>query len=270
MTYWKGKVVVVTGASAGLGRVIADTFGRAGASVVLAARNPEKLQEAAGEIRRHGHAVLTCPTDITQDDQVGVLFQRTHEELGRIDALINCAGKSSRGAILETSPEAFRDLWELNFLALVRCTRACMPYLLASKGHVVNVGSLAAKSTSRYLGAYPASKFPVAAYSQQLRLELTERGVHTLLVCPGPIRREDTGHRYADRDVPESAQQPGGGVRLKGIDADWLAQRILRACERRQAELVVPRKAKILFTLSQIAPSWGDWLIDKMTRSSQR
>jgi short-subunit dehydrogenase len=118
------------------------------------------------------------------------------------------------------------------------------------------------------LGAYPASKFPLAAYAQQLRLELGPLGLHTLLVCPGPIRRDDAGSRYDSKagDLPAAAREPGGGVKLKGIDPDWLARRILVACERRQAELIVPGRAKLLFAISQLWPALGDWIVTRMTK----
>src|SRR5439155_13389450 len=117
-------------------------------------------------------------------------------------------------------------------------------------------------------GAYAASKFPLAAYAQQLRLELGPQGLHTLFVCPGPIQRDDAGSRYDGQsvDLPAAARQPGGGVNLKRIDADWLARRILVACERRQAELEIPARAKLLFAISQLWPTLGDWIIERMTK----
>ena len=133
-------------------------------------------------------------------------------------------------------PEQFRDLMELNLIALVRCTRAALPHLLARQGHVVNIGSLAAKSASRWVGAYPATKHAVAAYSQQLRLELGPQGLHVLLVCPGPIAREGSRLYPLEglEDVPERARHPGAGVRASAIAPEWLAKAILRACQRRR------------------------------------
>ena len=117
------------------------------------------------------------------------------------------------------------------------------------------------------LGAYPASKFPLGAYAQQLRLELGPSGLHTLLVCPGPIRRDDQGKRYEDpsKELPESAKKPGGGVKLKGIDPQWLAQQVVKACERRRPELVVPSAARWLAAISQLWPNLGDRIIRRMT-----
>ena len=172
--------------------------------------------------------------------------------------------RSDRGQLEDKSPDDFRDLFELNFMGTVRCTKQLLPMLLSSRGSVVNIGSLACKSAAPHMGAYPASKFPVAAYSQQLRLEYADR-LHVLLVCPGPIRRDDAGQRYAAENVPERALQPGGGVRLQGLDPDVLSRRILLACEKRKPELVVPARARLLFAIADLFPSLGDWIVRKMT-----
>lgn len=267
MQYWKDKVVLVTGGSAGLGRLVGEAFAKAGAKVVLAAIDAKGLEEVAGALKSAGHEAIGVLTDITQQDQVEALMAQTTETFGRLDVLVNCAGRSTRGEALATSPEKFRELLELNFFALVRCTQAAAPHLIQSQGHLVNIGSLAAKTASRYLGAYPASKFPVAAYSQQLRYELNPQGVHVLLVCPGPIERIDAGCRYDAEaaGLPESARLPGGGAKLKWIPPEKLVSRILRCCERRKPELVLPWRARLLFAISQLWPSVGDWIIRKMT-----
>ena len=196
MAYWSDKVVVVTGGSQGLGFEIAKAFAAAGSRLVLAALPDSPLENSADELRASGTEVVAVATDITQQPQVDSLAETALARFGRVDVLVNCAGRSARGAVLDTSPKMFQTLWELNFLAMVRCTRALGPALIESQGHIVNIGSLAAKSAARYLGAYPASKFPVAAYSHQLRLELRPQGVHVLLVCPGPLARADAGQRY--------------------------------------------------------------------------
>jgi len=181
--------------------------------------------------------------------------------------LVNNAGRSMRGKLIDTTPEQFQQLIELNFIAMVRCTRAAIPHLLPRRGHVVNIGSLAAKSASRWVGAYPASKHAVAAYSQQLRLELGPEGLHVLLVCPGPISRDDERlyPLQGMEDIPERARRPGAGVKIKTIPPAKLAAAILRACERRRPELVMPAKARLLFAISQLCPTLGDWIIRRKT-----
>jgi short-subunit dehydrogenase len=264
---WSTKHALVTGASSGLGLAIARELVNAGAKVALVARDEQRLQQAITSLNAPENQTLAIAADITQQADVERMQTQVQQHWGRLDLLVNCAGRSSRGKIEETTPEQFQSLWELNFLAAVRCTRAMLPLLLESNGHVVQIGSLASKSTAKYLGAYPAGKFALAAYAQQLRLELGDRGLHVLLVCPGPIARDDAGSRYAEEsaNLPDAAKRPGGGVQLKGIPPDRLARQILRACERRQPELIVPAKARLLFTLSQLWPSLGDWLTKRMT-----
>jgi short-subunit dehydrogenase len=267
MSEWADKIVVVTGGSRGFGRVLAGRFSAAKATVVIVGRGRESMEKAVGELRSAGSEALGIQADVTQQADVDRLFARTLEQYGRIDVLVNNAGRSVRGGALETTPEQFRELMELNFIALVRCTRAAVPHLLKTRGHVVNIGSLAAKSAARWIGAYPATKHAVAAYSQQLRLELGSQGLHVLLVCPGPIARVEPRAEAFEgmENVPESARQSGAGVKVKAIDSHWLAAQILRACERRKAELVVPGKARLLFAIQQLWPSLGDWIVLRKT-----
>jgi uncharacterized protein len=264
VAYWQNKVALVTGGSAGLGLAIAAALIEAGAEVVIAGRDSQRLATASKALGHHAHGITA---DVTRQADVERMVTEGAAKFGRLDVLVNCAGQSTRGEVLTTPPEEFARLLEINFLALVRCTQAAAPHLIASRGHVVNIGSLAGKSTSRYLGAYPASKFAVSAFSQQLRWELEPKGVHTLLVCPGPIQRNDAGQRYDEQaaNLPEEARQPGGGVKIKGIDPTRLAAMILRACERRQGELVVPWRAKLVVAVSQLWPELGDWLIRRMS-----
>lgn len=267
MGYWQDKTVLITGGSSGLGRALADAFAAAGSRLALIGLEAEAVQAAAGELQARGTEVLPLPSDITRPDEVEGAMAATLDRFGQLDVLVNCAGRSMRGKVADTTPEQFRELLELNFLALVRCTRAALPHLLARRGHVVNIGSLASKSAARWVGAYPASKFAVAAYSQQLRLELGGAGLHVLLVCPGPLARQERRLYPLEglEGVPERARRPGAGVKVRAIDPAWLSAAILRACQQRRAELVVPGKARWLFAIAQLWPELGDWLVRRFT-----
>jgi short-subunit dehydrogenase len=267
MSTWQGKVAVVTGGSSGLGRAIARTFIAQSAKVVICARSVEKLEATARELDSSGDNILAVPADVTKQIDVERLIARTIERFGRLDVLVNNAGRSDRGTAIETTPEKLAELFDLNVVALARCTRAAMPHLLQAKGHLVNIGSLAGKTAARYMGAYSATKYSVSAYSQQLRLELGPQGLHVLLVSPGPIRRDEPriyNHEQTG-SLPASARKPGAGVKVGLIDPDLLAARILRACERRRPELVVPGRARLVFAISALWPSLGDWIVRKMT-----
>ncbi len=267
--YWQNKVCVVTGASAGLGLAIARRLAAQGAKLVVVARNAQSLEQTAETLRAQGAEVLAVAADVTLQQEVDALAQQTLERFGHVDLLCNCAGRSVRGAVLDTTPEDFQQLLDVNFLASVRTTRAFAASLLEQRGHVVQIGSLASKVAPRFMGAYPASKFALAAYAQQLRLELGPQGLHVLLACPGPIKRQEGATRYAEQsnDLPAEAQQPGAGAKLSGLDPEWLAEKILVACEKRQLELVVPWKVRVLLSLAQISPRLGDWLLLRETSS---
>ena len=268
MSYWREKVVLVTGGSSGLGRVLAEAFAAAGAKLCIVALEKHDVETAAAEIAAQFSAeVLPVHADITRQEDVDRLFAETLAHFGHLDCLVNNAGRSMRGRVLDTTPEQFQSLFDLNVLGTIRCCRAAVPYLLPVRGHIVNIGSLAAKSASRWVGAYPVSKHAVAAYSQQLRLELGEQGLHVLLVCPGPIKRSNERlYQLEGTDgIPESALAPGAGVKVGKIDPQWLTAKILKACERRRPELVVPWKARLLFAVAQLFPTFGDWLVKKKT-----
>lgn len=266
MSYWHNKTCLVTGASAGLGLAISRALASHGASVVMNARNAAPLQDAVELLRATGQQAHALPGDVANADDVSRIAVEVRAHFGGLDFLCNCAGRSSRQAILDTTPEDFQQLWDVNFLSTVRTTREFAPLLIERRGHLVNIGSLAGKIASRYYGAYPATKYAVSAYTQQLRLELGSQGLHVLLVCPGPIARKEGGTRYESADnIPAEAQKPGGGVKLRAIDADWLAERILKSCENRDAELVVPAKARLLMAIAAISPKLGDWLLAKST-----
>lgn len=270
--FWQDKVAVVTGASSGLGASIAEAFAAAGAKVVIAARGADALERTAARLGAEGRQVIAIPADVTRQDSVDALVARTVERFGRIDAWINNAGKSMRRAVLETTAEDFQQLLDLNLLSVVRCTRAAAAHLISRRGHLVNISSLAGKSTTRYMGAYPASKFAVTAYTQQLRLELSPQGLHVLLVCPGPVARaeprssEEEQARAAElARLPPSAHKPGAGVKTKLIPPEWLAAAIVRGCEQRRAELIVPPAARWLFALQQLSPRLADWIVERTT-----
>src|SRR5262245_4171210 len=223
--YWSGKVVIVTGGSSGLGRALAEAFARSGADVVVAARSIERLESAAVELRGFGTRVAAIAVDVTRQEQVDSLIEQTVAQFGRLDVLVNNVGRSTRGALADTSAEEFAALMDINFYSAVRCTRAALPHLIRNRGHLVNIGSLSGKSASRYVGAYSATKFALAAYTQQLRMELRGYGVHVMLVSSGPISREDAGRRYADKmdGLPERAAKPGAGVRISPVRPERLA-----------------------------------------------
>jgi short-subunit dehydrogenase len=156
---------------------------------------------------------------------------------------------------------------ERNFFTTMNGTLAAIPYLEQTRGHLVNIGSLAAKTAWPFVGPYVTAKHAVAGFTRQIRLE-GPPGIHFLLVCPGPIRRDDAATRYANasQDVPDDALTPGARAPLRGIDPNWLARKIVRACETRKLELIVPWRAKLLFAIANTSPWLGDYILRRLSK----
>ena len=257
MTGWRDKVVVVTGGSSGIGLATARAFALRGAQVVLAARGEGALKDAADALIHDGLKAHAIRCDVTSDGDVASLISTVQQQFGRLDVLVNNAGRSMRKPILDTTPEDFRDLMDLNFLAVVRCTRAAVPLLEKVSGSIVNVSSLAGKSVTYFLGAYPATKFALNAYSQQLRLELHDRGVHVLSVCPGPVATPilDKALHQAGEGIPTEYRRPGAGLKTRTLRPEEVAEAIVDGCESKRGELIFP--------------GWGRFLLMVMALSSR-
>ena len=225
--------------------------------------------QAAEEMRSAGREVLGIHADITRQEDVDRLFAQTIDRFGRLDVLVNNAGRSMRGKVLDTTPEQFRELMELNLIALVRCTRAADAALVAAarpRGQHRLAGGEIGRPMGRRLSGHQVRRGGLfAAIAAGTRPARAARAVglpraHRSARTPGSIRWQDL------EDVPEAARGAGGGRAGAGHRRrrTWPGA-ILRACERRQPELVVPGKARLLFALSQLWPGLGDWIVRRKT-----
>lgn len=264
MAHWKNKTVVVTGGSDGLGREIALKFARHEAQVFILARNETRLKQVADEARADGLNINWIVADVTDDQSVNDSIIEIIRRRGAIDLWINNVGKSTRAAVTECGVESYQQQMEINFYSSVRCALAVLPHLAETNGQLVNIGSLACKTGWPFVAPYSASKHALAAFNHQLRLE-GPANVNYLLVCSGPVQRSDAGKRYENQaaGLPESASRPGGGVKLRGIPPEKLAEKIERSCRRRKKELVVPGYARIAFALAQLSPQLGDLFLNR-------
>ena len=261
MQNWTNKVITITGGSAGLGLTIARAFWTKGATIALVARDEQKLADAAREFA--GERVVTVTADITDENMASAAMKQVVKLAGRMDVLVNNVGKSVRIDLLKTSLDDYRHLMEVNFLSAVSCTYASLEALTKSSGHVVNIGSLSSKTAWPFLAPYTTSKFALGAFTHHLRLEGPPE-VHYMLVCPGPIKRDDAGIRYDEqtKDLPESARKPGAGARVKGMEPERLAEIIMRGCEKRKLEWM-PLKYRVVLMANALSPQLGDWYLKR-------
>ncbi|MFL5825831.1 MAG: SDR family NAD(P)-dependent oxidoreductase [Thermoleophilaceae bacterium] len=222
-----GKVVAVTGASSGIGEATALACARAGAAVSLAARRLDRIEELARRIEDDGGRALAVETDVGEEDQAYAFVNRTKEELGRLDVLVNNAGVMLLGPIEDAPTEEWRRMIHVNIFGVLYCTHAALPILREQgSGHIVNVSSVAGRVARAGAGVYNLTKFGVGALSEALRQEVAEAGIRVTLIEPGATATELASH---NRD--EILQQIRREFRDRGarMEAADIADAILYA-----------------------------------------
>ena len=206
-------------------------WSRRKAKVVIAARTPRNSDTAAAELRAAGGEVLAVPADIRNRPTSTRCWPKRSSASAGWTCWSTMPAARRAGAAIDTTAEEFADLMDLNFTALVRCTRAAMPQLLPMKGTWSTSVRWPAKRPPATWAPIPPRSLPSALTRQQLRLELGPQGLHVLLVSPGPIARDKPRTYGAEKldSLPASARKPGGGVKVKLIQPEWLAARIVQA-----------------------------------------
>jgi len=257
-----GKVVVVTGASSGIGRATALRFAREGAKVALASRGKEALGEVRAEIERLGGRAVAVECDVSDEDAVERLAAHAEEALGPIDVWVNDAAVYAMGRFEDTPPEVFRRVLETNFMGTVHGTRAALRRFEGRKrGTIVNVASIEGRIATPYVSAYAASKHAVVGFSaairQELRLERARR-VHVCVVLPGTI------------DTPLFQHSANfTGIELKAMPPVYAPERvaaaIVRLAHRPQREVLVGASARVMSALWTVAPGIAEALLARMT-----
>ena len=186
----EGKVAIVTGASSGIGNAVALALARCGASIALAARRHDKLEALASRIRDAGHTATAFALDLADEGQPHALVENVVRQHGRIDIVVNNAGIMLLSPIAEATGSDWRRMIELNLISLMELSRAALPHVRATQGHVVNIASLAGRIANPNASGYAASKFGVVGFSESLRREVFSDGVRVTVIEPGVVATE--------------------------------------------------------------------------------
>jgi short-subunit dehydrogenase len=258
----KDKVVVITGASSGIGRALAYEFAARGARLVLAARRVERLEQIKNDLQHTD--ILTVRADVSIEQDCQKLIEEAASHFGKIDVLINNAGISMRALFADTEIGVLKKLMDVNFWGTVYCTKSALPYLLESKGTVVGVISIAGYVGLPGRTGYSASKYAIRGFLDALRIENLKTGLHVLVAAPG-FTASEVREASLTKDGSSQGQTPRNESKM--MSAEKCAWHIANAVKKRKREIILTFvEGKFTVFLGKIFPS----LLDKLTFNHMR
>lgn len=254
----KGKVVIVTGATSGIGEACANIFGKAGAKIVITGRNQDRLDATSAKLERQGIEVLPILADAGQEADNQRMAEEVLARFGKIDILINNAGISMRALFENLDFEVFRKVMDTNFWGTVYATKFCLPSILENKGTVVGISSINGFRGTPARTAYTASKYAMNGFFESLRTEVMKKGVHVLVACPGFT---ESNIRRNALDANGSLQGESPRDESKMMSSDEVAEEILNATLKRKRDLVLTTQGKLLVFLNKWMPGKLDKIV---------
>jgi short-subunit dehydrogenase len=247
----KNKVIIITGASSGIGKATAIRFAKSGAKLVIAARSLDKLEEARQEILKTGAEVLAVKADVSIESDCINLIDQTILKFKQIDVLINNAGISMRALFNDSDLSVIKNVMDINFWGSVYCTKFALPYILKEKGSVVGISSIAGFVGLPARTGYSASKFAMHGFLNALRNENLENDLHVLIACPG-----FTASNIRNAALKADGTSQGESPREEGnmMSAEEVAAHIYSAILNRKEEIILTSEGKIARFLSKFLP----------------
>lgn len=259
MSFFTDKVIIVTGASSGIGLASARLFGREGAKVVMAARSLDRLESLAAGVAPEDK-VLCVKCDVSREDDCRVLVEKTVERFGRVDILVNNAGISMRAMFRDLDLKVIHSLMDVNFWGTVNCTKYALPWLLKSRGSVVGVISIAGYSALPARTGYSASKYAVRGFLDTLRIEHLKDGLNVLVFAPGYTSSNVRNAALTADGTPQGETPLEEG---KLMSAEEVALKLAKALRRRRSEVILTALGKVTVLAHRLFPR----LTDRLTYS---
>ena len=252
------QIILITGASNGIGRCLALDLAARGAIIVGCGRSLERLQATAAEMQRTSPLSTAIQCDVAELDQVRAMVTGVLAKFGKIDILINNAGIGMRKPFADTPIEMIEELMRTNYFGVVYCTHEALPSMIArGSGHIVNISSVAGKIGTPNIAGYCASKFALNGLSESLYYELAPHGVSVSVICPGPVRT-DFNESFADTP-PKSPE-------ALVVSAEFVSAAVIKAIENRRFEVVLPRGLALICWVKRMAPNLFRALADRNFR----
>ncbi len=252
------KVVIITGASSGIGLALANEFANQGAFVVAAARSKDKLLTLETQAHNSNGKVMAVLTDVSREEDCKNLIDTTINKFGKIDILISNAGVSMRALFEDTDLHVIGKLMDVNFWGTVYCTKYALPHLLKTKGTLVGVSSVAGYKGLPGRTGYSASKFAMQGFLGVVRTENLKKGLHVLIACPG-----FTSSNIRNTALAADGTQQGESPRdeNKMMSAEDVATRIMKSIKQRKRNLVLTTQGRLIVFLNKFFPSLLDQII---------
>lgn len=255
--YFKDKVIIITGASSGIGLASARLFGSYGSRVVMAARSYDKLLELAPSVSEDPSKVLCVKTDVSVEEDCKNLIERTVEAFGRIDILVNNAGVSMRAMFKDLDLSVIRTLMDTNFYGTVYCTKYALPYLLKTKGSIVGVISIAGFTALPARSGYSSSKYAVRGFLDTIRIEHLYDGLHVMIFAPGYTSSNVRNSALTADGTPQGKTPLNEG---KLMSAEMCAVHLARGLRRRRRQVVLTALGKATVVTHFFFPRLLDFL----------
>jgi NAD(P)-dependent dehydrogenase (short-subunit alcohol dehydrogenase family) len=255
MKNFENKVVVITGASSGIGEALAYEFAALGAKVVIAARNVERLTEVAARVAASGGEALVVGADVSREEDCRALIDAAVAAFGGIDVLVCNAGLSMRAVLDDVSTDVLRRLMDVNFWGTVYPVKYALPWLQASRGSIVGVSSVAGLHGLPGRTGYSASKYAMTGFLETVRIENLHKGLHVMVACPGFTA---TNVRFAalTKDGSPQGRTPREEGRM--MTAEEVARRIVRGVRRRKRLLLMEWEGRATHFIKKFAPGFLD------------
>jgi len=255
---FKNKVVVITGASSGIGKASAIQFAKKGANVVLVSRRKTKLEELQKKLTEFNTETLVCECDVSDKLQVKNMAKSVLEKFAKIDVLVNNAGFAILGSVDDLSIQEIESQMTTNYFGMVYCIKEFLPKMKEqNKGHIVNVASVAGSFGLPGIAPYCASKFAMLGFSEGLKHELNDTGIGVTVVSPIMVRTDFFDHP-SFKDMPKYSPT--------SLDAETVAKAVLRASDSPRLEIIVPGIVRAAVWAKQTFP----YLINPILGSSFR
>lgn len=252
---FEGKVVVITGASSGIGEACAYEFSRQGASVILAARNTDKLEEITSKITSNGGKAVYSKCDVSIESECEAMIENGVKVFGGIDIIICNAGLSMRALFDDVDLSVLHKLMDVNFWGCVNCTKFALPYIQKSKGSIVGVSSIAGIHGLPARTGYSSSKYAMVGFLDTIRVENMKKGVHVMVASPGFV---STNVRFTALTADGSQQGETPRHEEKMMTPNEVARRIMNGICNRKRSITMDFNGKATTFLKKISPKLVD------------